>query len=230
MDGFLIAAVTALWLGILTSISPCPLATNIAAISFMSNKLENRRIALASGLSYTLGRAIAYLAVAVLAVKGITSVPGMSQFLQKNLNIILGPLLIVVGIMLLGIFSFNMPGFISGEKVRGLAEKGGVLGAGLMGILFALSFCPVSAGLFFGSLIPLSVKHESSIILPVLFGIGTGLVVAVVAILIAFGAGYVGKVFDKLTAFEKWARRITAVIFILVGIYYCMNFIFKLSI
>jgi len=230
MDSILIASGSALWLGILTSISPCPLATNIAAISYIGRQVGRTGRILFSGLAYTLGRMLAYLVLGVIITAGLLSIPGLSNFLQRYLNIILGPLLIIVGVFLLDIIRFGGFGVSSGEKARKWAEKGGVFGAGFIGFVFALSLCPVSAALFFGSLIPLAVQHNSKILLPSLYGIGTGLPVIVFAFLLAFGAQTVGKAFHKLSHIEKWVRRITGVTFIIVGIYYSLIYIFGLPI
>jgi cytochrome c-type biogenesis protein len=230
MDSILIASGSALWLGILTSISPCPLATNIAAISYIGRQAGRTSKTVLSGLFYTLGRMLAYLALGFLAVQGILSIPGLSNFLQKYLNLALGPLLILVGLILLGLFSFTSGGIVAGKKTELLAQKGGLLGALALGLLFALSLCPVSAALFFGSLIPLSLQHNSHLLLPSIFGIGTGLPVIVFAFLFAFGTQVVAKTFHRLSRIEKWLRYLTGVVFILVGIYYSLIYIFKLPI
>ncbi len=217
---------TALWLGILTSISPCPMATNIAAISFISKKVGSTRAVLLSGLFYTLGRMIAYLTVAMIVVYSLLSAPELARFLQKYLNIILGPLLIIVGLFLLEIIKMNFgKGMSFSQKFQDSAQKKGIWGAAMLGFIFALSFCPVSAGLFFGSLIPLSLKYESALFLPLIYGIGTALPVIIFAIVIGYSANYIGKIFNKLTKFEYWARRVTGVIFIIAGLYLVWEFI-----
>ena len=227
MQSTLIAAGTAFWLGLLTAISPCPLATNIAAISYLGKQLGSTRRVLLSGLLYGLGRILAYIGVGMVTIAGILSIPGVSFFLQENMGKALGPILILSGIFVMGLVPLRFPDWISGERAQRVAEKGGIWGSGLLGILFALSFCPVSAGLFFGSLIPLSIRHGSRILMPTVYGLGTGLPVIVFAVLAALGAQAVGKVFNRLSRFELWARRITGAVFILVGIYYCLIYIFK---
>lgn len=221
---------SALWLGILTSISPCPLATNIAAISFVGRRVGNPGKVLLSGLLYTLGRAVTYLAIGTITVAGISSIPQVSNFLQHYMNKILGPLLIIVGLILMEFIHVDLPSVVSGERAQKRAEQGGLWGAVLLGIIFALSFCPVSAGLFFGSLIPLSLAHRSKLVMPSLYGIGTGLPVAVFALMIALGTQSVGKAFDRLSRIEWWVRRITGVIFILIGIYYVLSHIFAVQV
>jgi len=221
-----IPAATALWLGILTSISPCPLATNIAAISFVGRRLGSPRKVLWTGVVYTLGRMLTYVALGILLVASVTSVPLVSQLLQKYMNKILGPILILVGMFLLDMLtlSFASPGL--SEKMQYRIGTWGVWGAGLLGMVFALSFCPVSAALFFGSLLPLAIKYESSVLLPSLYGVATGLPVLLFAILVALGAQSLGRAFNKLTRIEWWARRITGAVFVVVGAYYSLTFIF----
>ena len=227
MDTLLVGGLSALWLGILTSISPCPLATNIAAISYIGRRVGNTRSVLLSGLMYTIGRMLTYLMIAVVVVTSILAIPEVSNTLQKYMNKLLGPLLIIVGMFLLELLSISIPGIRAGEKMQNRLKDNGVIGAGLLGMVFALSFCPTSAALFFGSLIPLSLKHESNILLPSIYGIGTALPVFVFSFLIAFSAQLVGKVFNKLTQIELWVRRVTGGVFVIVGIYFCLIYIFR---
>ena len=225
MDDYLLALGSAFWLGILTSLSPCPLATNIAAISYIGKRVEHPGAVLLSGLMYTFGRLLTYVALGVLIVSSVLSIPEVAMFLQRNMNRALGPVLIIVGLLLLDLFKLRLPGFAASEKVTGRIEKWGAWGAGLLGTLFALWFCPVSAALFFGSLIPLAVNHQSSVVMPIVYGIGTALPVVIFAVLIALGTKWIGTAFNRLSLFEKWARRITALAFILVGIYYSLIYL-----
>ena len=163
MNEFLSGMALAVWFGILTSISPCPLATNIAAISYIGKKVEHPRLVLVTGLLYTLGRSVAYLVLGILLVKSLLSAPHISFFLQRYMIKIMGPLLIVVGMFLVGLVNINVTGSVTSEKMLNRAESMGIWGAGLLGIVFALSFCPTSAALFFASLIPLAIKLESGV-------------------------------------------------------------------
>jgi cytochrome c biogenesis protein CcdA len=228
MDSYLLAAASAFWLGILTSISPCPLATNIAAISFIGRRIDNPGKVFITGLLYTAGRTLTYLVLGIILVASLLSMTELSLMLQKYMNKLLGPILIIVGMFLLELISFGSSGRGISDKFQKRAESFGMWGAGLLGIIFAQSLCPLSAALFFGSLIPLSVQHNSSITMPVLYGIGTGLPVLVFAVIIAFGAKSLGKAFNTLSVIEKWARHITGTIFILVGVYFCLVYIFHL--
>ncbi|MHC4346010.1 MAG: aromatic aminobenezylarsenical efflux permease ArsG family transporter [Planctomycetota bacterium] len=226
MTALLLGALSAVWLGILTSVSPCPLATNIAAISFISRRFSRTRIVFLTGLLYTLGRIFAYVVVAVLIVSSLLSVPQLSYFLQKYANKLLGPVLIVVGMILLELIRFNLPGFGVSGKMQKRVEACGIWGAALLGILFALSFCPISAALFFGSLIPLALKYRSGVTLPALYGLGTGLPVFLFALILAFASKSTASAFNKLKQFELWVRRATGAIFVVIGIYYCLAYIF----
>ena len=214
----------ALWLGILTSISPCPLATNIAAISFIGRKIDRPGYVLCTGLLYTIGRTITYVVLGVLLTASLLSMPVISYWLQKYMNRLLGPVLIIVSMMLLDMLRFSTKGSNLGQWCQQRAEKFGLVGTLFLGMVFALSFCPVSAALFFGSLIPLSIKYSSAILLPLIYGIGTALPVFAFGILIATGAGSLAKAFHKVSQFELWMRRVTGFIFILIGIYYCLRY------
>lgn len=219
MDSYIADIAAALWFGILTSISPCPLATNIAAIAFIGKKADKKSQAIFTGLMYTLGRMFTYLVLGMVLVSSAHLISPVSMFLQKYMNIILGPLLVVVGLFLLEVIRFNLGGSIINEKVQKRLGSGSLKGAFLLGGLFALSFCPVSAGLFFGSTFALAVKHNSPVVMPLCYGIGTAAPVVGFALVIALGLGAVGDIFNKVTTFEKWARKISGLIFIAVGIY-----------
>jgi cytochrome c biogenesis protein CcdA len=230
LPDFLLAAASAVWLGILTSISPCPLATNIAAISYVSRRVDKPGKVLLHGFLYVSGRTLTYAALGALLVSSLLSAPALSHVLQKYMHLALGPILIVVGMVLLELISFSLPSVGgSGERMRVRIDALGAWGALLLGILFALSFCPVSAALFFGSLLPLAVQHKSGVVLPVLYGIATGLPVALFSLIIAFGLQRLAEAYKALTGYEKWARKITGVIFIGIGVYYCLTKIFGVS-
>jgi cytochrome c biogenesis protein CcdA len=222
----LTAIFAAAGLGLLFSISPCPLATNIAAMSFIARRLGRTRDVVLSGLLYTLGRSLVYIGIAAAVVAGAVQTPGLSDWLQRHMNQILGPLLILAGMFLLELLSFGTSAAVAGERVQKWAERGRVWAAGLLGILFALSFCPISAGLYFAGLIPLAIKHQSPVGLPLVFGLATAVPVAAFALLVAVGAKSLGAVFNKVAAFERWARRATGLIFIGVGLYYCLRYVF----
>lgn len=219
----------ALWLGLQTSLLPCPLATNIAAVSFVGRKLGSARQVFAAGLLYTLGRALTYTVIALLLVEGLLAQREVAHFLETHLNRALGPALILTGMFLLGLL--ELPGTGVGghaERLQAAVDKLGLFGALPLGIAFALAFCPPSAALYFLTLIPLCVKVQSSLLLPGLFGLGTALPVIAFAFLIAFSAQSLGTVFNRLNQVERWARAVTGGLFVAVGIYYALTFIFRL--
>jgi cytochrome c-type biogenesis protein len=220
--------VSALWLGILTSISPCPLASNIAAISFLSKKITHPVLVFISGVAYTLGRMIAYAVLGWIIISSLLSVPQVAQFLQKYMGNFLGPLLIVTGLILLEVITIHLPGLSLSQKYHNKLVESGALGALLLGFIFSLAFCPISAALFFGSLIPLAINSKSSIVLPFIYGIGTGLPVLVFAVAIALGVTSLSHWFHKITRMEYYTRKITGAVFILVGLYYTGIYVLRL--
>ncbi len=226
MTGPVFAAASALWLGILTSISPCPLATNITAISYIGSRVGEPRKVLAAGLLYTAGRTLTYVVLGVLLVASLLSAPRVSHLLQKYMNLLMGPILILIGMVLLEMISIERRDGGVSVKMQRRVERLGILGALPLGILFALSFCPVSAALFFGSLLALAVTNGSSFMLPAVYGVGTALPVLVFASMIAFGANMISRTYGRTASFEHWARRITGLIFIAAGIYYSLTHIF----
>lgn len=217
----------ALWFGLLTSISPCPLATNIVAVSYVGKQISTKRGVIISGISYMSGRMLTYAVLGGILVSSTQSIPLIANFLQRYMNLILGPLLLIIGFILLGIIKFSLSGGIEAiiNRLSVHIARTGMIGAFLLGILFALSFCPVSAGLFFGSLFSLSIKYESRIIMPLVFGIGTALPVLGFAILMGISTGIAANIFNKVTVFEIWARRFTAMIFMAAGLYYCIKYL-----
>lgn len=225
MANIIISFALAFWLGILTSISPCPLATNIAAVSFLSKKIAHPKIILLSGIFYSLGRMLVYAILGFLIIKSFFSMPVLANFLQKYMNKILGPILIITGLFLLDILKLNFLSFsLASEKHSKLAESG-IRGAFMLGAIFALSFCPVSAALFFGSLIPLSLSNKLGIILPFIYGVATGLPVLIFALLVCFGIKGVAGWFHKVSQLEIYARKTTGAIFILAGLYYLLIYL-----
>ncbi|MDD2689547.1 MAG: aromatic aminobenezylarsenical efflux permease ArsG family transporter [Candidatus Omnitrophica bacterium] len=228
MTEILISFGSALWLGILTSISPCPLATNVAAISFLAKKITHPFFVLLSGIAYTAGRMITYALLGFILVNSILGIPEVAQFLQKYMVKALGPILIVTGLILLDVIKINLPGLSLSQKHHNKLVEAGVPGAFLLGAIFALAFCPVSAALFFGSLIPLALQSKFGVTLPFIYGIGTGLPVLAFAVAIAAGITSLSHWFHKLTRLEHYMRIITGVTFILVGVYYTGIYILKL--
>ena len=218
MTEFWLAAGSALWLGVLTSISPCPLATNIAAISYIGRRVDNTRYVLLAGLLYTLGRVVAYVVLAGLLVGTALSVPGVSLFLQKYMHLLLGPTLVVVGMLLVGLIEFNTTGGGVTDAVKQRVDRLGIWGALALGVLFALAFCPTSAALFFGNVMT-SLSAGSTFWLPLLYGVGTALPVLAFALLLAIGSKQLGRAFNAVSKTERWARLATGGVILLCGLW-----------
>ncbi|MCX5694801.1 MAG: aromatic aminobenezylarsenical efflux permease ArsG family transporter [Candidatus Omnitrophica bacterium] len=223
-----IGCVIALWLGILTSISPCPLASNIAAVSFLLRKITHPFMVFILGLVYTLGRMIAYAILGWIIISSLLSVPQVAQFLQKYMGNVLGPFLVIAGILLLGIVTIHLPRITLSQKHQNKLVESGALGAFLLGFIFVLAFCPISAALFFGSLIPLALNNQAGVLLPFIYGIGTGIPVLIFAVAIAFGVTSLSHWLPKIKKFEYCSRKITGAIFIITGLYYIKIYILKL--
>lgn len=223
MSQFIVASASAIWLGILTSISPCPLATNIAAVSFIGKNVTHRAAALLSALAYTLGRTTTYCVLGFILVAGSDATPRVAMFLQQKMKLLLGPFLILVGIVLLDIIKFAVSGPALSHGTQKKLARGGVPGSFVLGVVFALSFCPVSAALFFGSTFGIALAHNSRLLIPGLYGIGTAAPVAGFALVAAFGAQAVASLFRKVSQVEIWARKISGIVFILAGVYLVLS-------
>jgi cytochrome c-type biogenesis protein len=216
---------TALLLGLMTAISPCPLATNITAVGFISRDIENRNRVFINGLLYTLGRAITYTAIALIIFLGADQLK-FSGFFQRYGEKIIGPLLVIIGLFMLDIIKIKSPGFNRLTSRMQDKKKWGYLDAVLLGMVFALAFCPYSGVLYFGMLVPLTVTSASGLYLPVVFAIATGIPVIIFAWILAFTISGLGGLYNKIKVFELWFRRVIAVVFIIVGIYYIIRIYF----
>lgn len=219
-DSTNIPLLTAFILGLMTAISPCPLATNITATAYLSKDLADKRKVFASGLLYTAGRMFSYTALGLLFYFGASQFK-VARLLQGIGGIWLGIALVIVGILMLDIIKFNIPLFDKLKpKVNEKKREGGYWNAFLMGVVFALAFCPFSGVLYFGVLIPMTIASPSGLLLPPVFAIATGLPVIIIAWLLAYSMSNIGKFYNSMNTFQKWFRLIVAAIFIVVGIYY----------
>jgi len=210
---------SAMALGLMTAISPCPLATNITAIGYISKDIENRNRVFINGLLYTLGRAITYTGLALIIFLGADQFK-FSGFFQRNGEKLIGPLLIIIALFMLDIIKINFPG-VSGLTARMQNKtRWGYFDAILLGVVFALAFCPYSGVLYFGMLVPIAIASASGLYLPVVYAIATGIPVIIFAWVLAYVVSGIGGIYNKVKSFEMWFRSIIAVLFILVGIYY----------
>jgi cytochrome c biogenesis protein CcdA len=228
MNAFLLGALTALGLGIQTALTPCTLATNVAAVSYMGRLVGRPRAVLWTGLLYTLGRSLVYVVLAVVVVAGLTRTPGVARFTRTYMPMAMGPVLILVGMALLGLLP--VPMFQTGpdQPARDRAERWGVWGGLMLGVLFALSFCPTSAVCYAG-LLAVAARVGSPVVLPLLYGVGTALPAFVVAVALVLGADAAGATVEKLAVVEKWSRRVAGTVLILVGIYFTLVHIFGVN-
>lgn len=226
------------WFGLLTAVSPCPLATNIAAISFLSRNVGNSKRVLLSAALYTLGRTLVYVGLGVALLWAFQTATGgagslkeyaspTSRGLQHYGNLALGPALLFIGMILLGLIELNISIGVGGSKLQDRVAQGGAIWALPLGILFAMAFCPPSIALFLSALV-ISLEQGSTILPPVAYGIGTAVPVIAFALVIAFASQYVGKAFNVMTKIERWFRVITGAIFLVVGLYYTLTHIYGL--
>jgi len=212
-------ALTAFILGLMTAISPCPLAANISAVAFIGKDITVKKTVVLKGVVYTLGRAFTYTFIGLLFYFGLGEI-GLSGFFQQWGEKILGPVLIIIGLFMLGVISLKIPGIGKlTEKMENKTGKG-YWGVFLMGVVFAMAFCPYSGVLYFVMLIPLTVASANGLFLPFVFAVATGLPVIFFAWMIAYALGSVGTIYNRIKVFELWFRRVVAVLFIGVGMYY----------
>ncbi len=225
IDNYNLPILSAFLLGILTSISPCPLATNITAVAFISKDIKIPKYTILSGFLYTLGRGISYTLLAILIYFGFSSFQISSVF-QGWGDMVLGPVLIAIGLIMFGVIEVNFKNSQMVERIKLWLPDKGYLGSLALGMLFALTFCPYSGILFFGVLVPMTIKSMGGLLLPLLFALGTGLPVIVFSFLIVCSMQVVGSTFSVIQKVEKWLRYIVATIFILSGVYY-LQFLIK---
>jgi cytochrome c biogenesis protein CcdA len=222
LDNSTMPWLTAFLLGLMTAISPCPLATNITAIGFISRDIENRNRVFINGLLYTFGRAITYTVIPLIILLGADQLK-FAGFFQRYGEKIIGPLLVIIGLFMLDIIKIKFPGFNKLTSRIQNKKRWGYFDAILLGLVFALAFCPYSGVLYFGMLVPLTITSASGLYLPIVYAIATGIPVIIFAWIIAYTISGIGGVYNKLKTFELWFRRIIAVLFIAIGIYYIIR-------
>ena len=220
-----IPILSAFVLGLMTAISPCPLATNITATAFISKNISNKKKVFLSGILYSLGRAFTYTTIGLILFFGASKFH-IARFFSQNGEKYLGPLLIVIGLMMLNVIRLNFFGKSNfTEKLSEKFQDKGLLGSFLIGAVFALAFCPYSGALYFGMLIPMTIASIDGLYLPIIFAFGTGLPVLLFTYLLAFAAGSIGSFYNKITKVEKVMRTVAGVVFILTGLYYVSIFL-----
>lgn len=228
LDNSSTPVLTAFLLGLLTAISPCPLATNIAAVGFIGRNIENRKRVFINGLLYTLGRVLSYTLLGVVLIMILRE--GSSMFgIQKTIGtwgeLLIGPMLLIIGMFMLFGDKLNLPKFGFNGNAEGLARKGGA-GALLIGVLFALAFCPTSGVFYFGMLIPMSATATAGYLLPAVFAVATAIPVLIVAWILAFSVQQMSSFYGRIKTVQKWLNVIVGILFIVIGIYYCFVMFF----
>ena len=215
----------ACWLGILTSVSPCPLATNIAAVSWLGTRPGRSRRVLAAGLLYSLGRVVTYVGLGLPLSLGVLSLTGLSLELEKYGSMAIGPVLVLAGMFLLELLKVRLPsrGILAAAAER--PKRWGLWGAPFIGLLCAFSFCPVSAALFFGSLVPLATRSRMPALVSAVYGVGTAAPVVAVSVALAVAGEVASRRFARLIRFEAVARRLTGVVFIGAGVFLTLRYI-----
>lgn len=224
LDNYNIPILSAFLLGLMTAISPCPLATNITATAFISKNITDKKKVFLSGILYSLGRAFSYTLIGVILFFGASKFH-VARFFHQNGEKYLGPLLIIIGLIMLNVIRINFLGKFN--FTENLSEKflgKGLLGSFLIGVVFALAFCPYSGALYFGILIPMTISSAEGLYLPFVYALGTGLPVILFTYLLAFAAGSIGLFYNKIKNIEKWMRIITGIVFVLTGTYYVLVF------
>jgi cytochrome c biogenesis protein CcdA len=216
-----IPLVAAFFIGLLMAFSPCPLATNITAIAYVSRKIDDSRHTLLVGILYALGRMVAYVGLTSLIVYVGLNVQAISFFLQEYGEKLIGPFLVLMGILMLEIVDVPLPGKHDWlQKIEVYLGERGYIGGFLLGVVFALAFCPFSAVLFFGMLIPIALKTGDAIFVPAVFALATALPVIIVSLVLVYGVNQVSGIMSTVQKMEKWVKWAVAAIFIIVGIYY----------
>jgi cytochrome c biogenesis protein CcdA len=224
LENYNIPILSAFVLGLMTAISPCPLATNITATAFISKNISSKRKVFLSGLLYSLGRGFSYTTIGLILFFGASKFH-IARFFNQNGEKYLGPLLIVIGLIMLNIIKLNFLGKSNfQEKLSEKFKDKGLLGSFLIGVVFALAFCPYSGALFFGVLIPMTIASADGLYLPIVFAFGTGLPVILFTYLLAFTAGKIGVFYNRITKIEKVMRYVAGIVFIMTGLYYILIF------
>jgi len=222
LDNSTMPWLSAFVLGLMTAISPCPLATNITAVGFISKDIKDRSRVFTNVVLYTLGRAISYTVIALVIYLGADQFKFSGAF-QIYGEKLLGPLLIIIGLFMLDLIKIKFPGMKGLTSRMEAKTKWSYLDAILLGMVFALAFCPYSGVLYFGILIPMTVASASGLYLPIVFALATGIPVIIFAWILAYTVSGIGTAYNKVKTFEIWFRRVIAVLFILVGIYYVVR-------
>jgi len=225
LDSSQYSFITAIILGLMTAISPCPLATNISAIGFIGKDISDKRAVFLKGLVYTAGRAISYTLLAIVLYLGADQMD-ITNLFQGWGEKVLGPMLILIGLFMIDVIKLKLPGFSTLSQKLGDRSRSSYWSTLLLGVVFALAFCPYSGVIYFAMLIPITITSAGGLYLPLLFAAATGIPVIIFAWILAYAVGNVGKMYNKIKIFEYWFRRVVAVVFIAAGVYLITEIMF----
>ncbi len=215
---------TAFLLGLMTIISPCPFCSNLTAIGYISKDISSRHRILLSGIMYAVGKIFAYTLLSLIFIFG-AQIEGIQHFLQTYGEPALGPFLFLCGLfMLIGGHHEQHHDHEHNHGLRARLSRftrTSNLNSLLLGFIFSLAFCPYSGVMYFGMLIPMTIAEPLawSWLMPVVYGLGTGLPVIIIAWLLAYSALGIGKINHNIQHIEIWLRRICATLFIGIGLY-----------
>ncbi len=224
MNTFLWNILFAGWLGLLCAVSPCPLANNVAAAGFLAQNCRKKIVLLASGLLYAAGRSLTYVVLSWILITGMAAVPGLSHTLQKYMNLLMGPLLLIVSVFLLDLIDLPLPNWtVKTQVLQQFIKHSRGVGSLLLGAFFALTFCPTSAAIYFGNLLPLMLSSSMPLALAVVFGLATALPVIAVSVILALFSGKIGKAFNCLDKTQFWMRRGTGFLFMALGLWMTLH-------
>lgn len=223
LDGSTTPLWSALLLGLMTAVSPCPLATNIAAVGYLGHDATNRHRVFLAGLCYTLGRVLTYTVLGMVLIPLLRRGADLfdaERMLARYGEVLPPAVLLLFGVLLLLGDRLKLPriGRINGEAPR----SNGYGGALLLGALFALAFCPTSALFYFGMLLPMAAAETGGWLLPAFYAVATGLPVAAAAWILAYGAAGIGVFYNRMQRLQKGLTLLVGGGMILAGIYYAI--------
>ncbi|MBR5375120.1 MAG: sulfite exporter TauE/SafE family protein [Paludibacteraceae bacterium] len=213
--------------GIIVAVCPCTMAANITAITAMSRDKREKRDVFARGIAYAFGRAAAYIALGILLV---TFAQGLriGESFQHLFGLFLGPILVLIGILMLDIIHIHGLADKCMVVFNRMVKQFGFWKSFLLGIMLAFAFCPYSATIYFGVVIPSSLSAENGYIVPIFFAIGATIPVLSLAWIFAYSMDTAKKKLDKFQQYELWFRRILAILFIISGILFILEYYFEL--
>jgi len=216
--------VSALLFGLMGALAPCQISTNVAALAFLSRDVSDPRRIWGQTAAFIAGKVTVYLlvggAVVILSLQ-------LNQVNDAVVPVVviarraLGPLLIVVGLFMLGLLKLPLS---LGERFSAwlegkVGQRQGVIPAYLLGVAFSFTFCPTLFWLFFGLTIPLAIASPGGVLFPGVFALGTALPVLGLAAVIASGSVNVGQFVKRFKAANIWIQRAVGVIFVVIGLH-----------